>query len=136
MQVAILLHSFDPCRPLMARFFQINAALKHGQIHRKVVPPKVSYEKVNCCYMGNRQDSFNTMNPQQDVKHPTRYVAAEKNGIVQNQPGSSEKGYAPEDGQVIKLFPISPSIEPWRFLNAQNPADMPELTGLMPVLTG
>ena len=88
------------------------------------MPPEVSDEKVNCCYMGNRHDSFNAMNPQQDVKHPTRYVAAEKNGIVQNQPGSSEKGYAPEDGQVVKLFPISPSIEPWRFLHAQKPTDM------------
>ena len=72
MQVAILLHALNPCRSLMARFFQIDAALKHGQIHGKVVPPKVSYEKVNCCYMGNRQDGFNAMDPQQDVEAPNR----------------------------------------------------------------
>ena len=58
------------------------------------------------------------------LKHPTGHITTEKNGIVQYQSGSSEKDYAPEDGQVIKLFPVPPAIEPGRFLNAQKPTNM------------
>ena len=62
-KISILFQPLHPGGPLVTGFLQIDAALKHDQIHWKVMSPQMSYEEVYGGHMDNRQDSLDAMNP-------------------------------------------------------------------------